>query len=145
MMSADARYSYDYNERGRDDNGYEEMEAKRDFVKAELSTRGHIERDKTNAPMTKRSALRNRARRFFSWWIEKPEPKIPQGSIKNPDDAIGLQVFKNSKKPFKSKNVYNTVKAITVNPYTKLAAFTFEEDESIVDCYICNIRERKMA
>jgi hypothetical protein len=54
------------------------------------------------------------------------EPKVRVGSIKNPNDAIGLQVYKGSKKPFKSKNVYNTVKTVTINPHTKLTAFMFE-------------------
>jgi hypothetical protein len=40
-------------------------------------------------------------------------------------------------KPFKSGNLVNTVKGIVVNPYTKKLAFTFEEDDSFVNCDIC--------
>jgi hypothetical protein len=63
----------------------------------------------------------------------------------DPDFAlwIGLKVTKSalsstrSPKPFKSGLKENTVKTLTVNPNTGKPAFTFYEDESIVDAYIC--------
>lgn len=55
---------------------------------------------------------------------------------------IGQKVNKpKSKNPFKSKLLINTVKGITVNPNTGRPGFTFEEDESIVDCYQCGLIE----
>ncbi len=143
MVVSRATMSYDHFERGND-NDYEKMEAKCKFVKSVLDTRGHIERDKTDKPWTKRSALRCAERMAFSWFRPKPEREIPQGSIKVPETAIGLQVYKTSKKPFKSKNVYNTVNGVTINPHTNLAAFTFDDDDSIVDAHICNIRKAKV-
>jgi hypothetical protein len=47
--------------------------------------------------------------------------------------TVGDKVFKKSGKPFKSQNKINTIKEITINPNTNLEAFSFEEDESIVD------------
>jgi len=44
-------------------------------------------------------------------------------------------------KPFKSGLIKNTIKSLTINPHTNKLAFTFEEDDSIVDCYICSIVE----
>jgi len=41
----------------------------------------------------------------------------------------------------KMKNVYNTVKSVTTNPHTMRTAFTFEEDDSIVNAHICNLRK----
>jgi len=68
---------------------------------------------------------------------------VPQGNIKDAASAIGKQVYKSSKKPFKSKNFYNTVSSVTTNPHTGLEAFAFEEDTSIVDVYQCNLRKEK--
>lgn len=48
---------------------------------------------------------------------------------------IGKQVGKVSRKPFKSKEKLNTVKGLTVHPVTGHAAFTFVEDESVVECF----------
>lgn len=48
-----------------------------------------------------------------------------------------MRVRKISGKPFKSKEKINTVKAITVNPYTGLIAYSFLEDDSIVDLKQC--------
>lgn len=44
-------------------------------------------------------------------------------------------------KPFKSGLLKNTVKSLTINPNTNKPAFTFVEDESVVDCYICAVVE----
>jgi len=140
-----ARKSYDYWERGDKDNGYKEMETKCVFIKNILNGRGHIERDKTDSPTTERSAKRHadRMRHGYSWLREPERERIPEGSIKVPEDCIGKQVYKTSKKPFKSKNVYNTVKTVTVNQHTGLVAFEFEDDDSIVDAHICNLRKKK--
>lgn len=62
------------------------------------------------------------------------------GPIKNLEEAVGCQVMKISKKPFKSKGLYNTVSGVTTNPHTNRSAFTFEEDDSIVDAHICKLR-----
>jgi hypothetical protein len=50
---------------------------------------------------------------------------------------IGKVVTKTSGKPFKSRAMTNTVAAVTTNPHTYRAAFTFEEDASVVDCHQC--------
>lgn len=62
-------------------------------------------------------------------------------------DWIGQKVSKTaigkgqSPKPFKSGNKINTISGLTINPHTGKDAFTFEEDDSIVDCYICEIQK----
>jgi len=50
---------------------------------------------------------------------------------------VGDKVQKKSRKPFKSKEKVNTVKSITKNPYSFRIAFSFIEDDSIVDAYQC--------
>lgn len=56
---------------------------------------------------------------------------------------VGKRVSKNGlrkttePKPFKSGLKFNTVKSLTTNPNTNKPAFTFVEDASVVDCYIC--------
>lgn len=50
------------------------------------------------------------------------------------NDLIGKKVFKPSGKPFKSGLKINTVKAITSHPILNIPAFTFEEDDSLVEC-----------
>lgn len=57
-----------------------------------------------------------------------------------PKDVIGYEVFKASRKPFKSGNKTNTVKGITRNPNSDRKAFTFHEDDSVVDCHQCGVR-----
>jgi hypothetical protein len=42
-------------------------------------------------------------------------------------------------KPFKSGNHHNTVRSLTTNPHTGKPAFTFVEDDSVVDCHCCAI------
>jgi hypothetical protein len=66
------------------------------------------------------------------------------------EDFIGKKVWKNPKttskcssKPFKSGFQFNTVKSITISPYTQNLAFTFEEDDSIVDCKKCSLAPLK--
>jgi len=58
-------------------------------------------------------------------------------SVINAQEMIGKRVYKKSGKPFKSTEKVNTVSGVTINPNTNKKAFTFEEDDSIVDCFIC--------
>ena len=51
--------------------------------------------------------------------------------------CIGRMVAKSSRKPFKSGNKINTVKDVVTNSYTGRVAFTFEEDDSCVECRMC--------
>lgn len=48
-----------------------------------------------------------------------------------------MKVSKYSRKPFKSGNKVNTVKGEVVHPITGRPAFTFYEDESIVEQQMC--------
>jgi hypothetical protein len=51
---------------------------------------------------------------------------------------IGKKVKKTSPKPFKSGRKVNTVKGVVNHPILKdVMAFTFEEDDSIVECRRC--------
>jgi hypothetical protein len=128
----------------------EEAENLRAAVKAELDSRPHVERTSKKQNHSDPFQSRNRPNPYnryrdedgFWAWGVKPQ-ETPTGPITNPEDAIGKQVFKLSGKPFKSKAKYNTVKEVTVNPHTKLPAFTFEEDSSIVDAHICDVRRNK--
>ncbi len=52
---------------------------------------------------------------------------------------IGKRVAKKSNRPFQSGSKINTVKGVTVNPHTSKTAFSFEEDESVVDAHICSV------
>ena len=52
-------------------------------------------------------------------------------------ELIGQKVRKISGKPFKSGSKINTVSKITENPNTNNLAFSFLEDESLVDVYQC--------
>lgn len=53
--------------------------------------------------------------------------------------AIGKKAYKKSGKPFKSGEKVGTVKGIVVNPNSGKYAFTFEEDETVVDCFRCKL------
>ena len=53
--------------------------------------------------------------------------------------VLGEKVEKISGKPFKSGSKIATVKDICVNPNTILVAFTFIEDDSIVDAWKCKL------
>lgn len=50
---------------------------------------------------------------------------------------IGTKVVKLSGKPFKSTLKVNTVKGLTNNPYTDKISYTFNEDDSSVECFRC--------
>ena len=55
---------------------------------------------------------------------------------------IGKKVTKTSPKPFKSGKKVNTVKDIVPHPIMKdKMGFTFEEDDSIVECWRCKLVE----
>lgn len=53
------------------------------------------------------------------------------------DNLYHTKVIKKSGKPFKSRLKINTVKEETINPNTGKKAYTFWEDNSIVDQEIC--------
>lgn len=68
----------------------------------------------------------------------------------NYEDNIGKQVAKKrtkksgeqrQPKPFKSGLQVNTVKGIVEHPVLKISAYTFEEDESYVECRRCHLIE----
>lgn len=50
-----------------------------------------------------------------------------------------MKVAKHSKKPFKSGSKINTVKTEVIHPITNRPAFTFYEDDSIVEQRMCLI------
>lgn len=58
----------------------------------------------------------------------------------NYEDNIGKQVHKDgSGKPFKSGLKVNTVKAVIDHPILDVPAYTFEEDDSYVECRRCDV------
>lgn len=70
---------------------------------------------------TARGEYRNKPAEFFQDWI-------------------GKKVYKHTTlNPFKSTFLVNTIKSVTTNVNTGNPAFTFFEDESVVDCWICKI------
>lgn len=59
---------------------------------------------------------------------------------------VGKRVWKNPKttskfspKPFKSGLQVNTVKAVVPHGFTPHLAFSFEEDDSLVECWRCSL------
>jgi hypothetical protein len=52
---------------------------------------------------------------------------------------IGLKCKKTSNKPFKSTFWENTIKNVIQHPVLHIPAFTFNEDESYVECRRCII------
>jgi len=55
-------------------------------------------------------------------------------------ENIGKKVAKlASGKPFKSRLKVNTVKGIIEHPILEISAYTFEEDESYVECRRCTV------
>lgn len=69
----------------------------------------------------------------YAGWVGK---KVQKAAL-NRKHAKGGKP--SSPKPFKSRLRENTVKAVTINPHTNKPAFTFVEDDSIVDAYICEL------
>lgn len=55
----------------------------------------------------------------------------------------GKKVVKKSNKKFKSGEKINTIKSVLINPHTSLPAYSFEEDDSIVDQRSCIILLRE--
>lgn len=58
------------------------------------------------------------------------------------EQFIGKKVTKESGRPFKSKLKVNTVKGIVEHPILKIPAYTFVEDESVVECRQCVVVEQ---
>jgi hypothetical protein len=55
-------------------------------------------------------------------------------------EYVGRQVHKRrSGKPFKSGNKVNTVAGVITHPQLNIPAFTFEEDDSYVECRKCEL------
>jgi hypothetical protein len=63
---------------------------------------------------------------------------VDSHKYQNPDNYIGRRVAK-KQKPFKSGNKENTIKGIVNPPTLNVPCFTFEEDESYVECSRCNL------
>jgi len=69
---------------------------------------------------------------------ERPEP-WEERTVAIWTSWIGQKVRKISAKPFKSRFKWATVKGIIEHPVTGRPGFTFEEDESVVECRICTL------
>lgn len=68
-----------------------------------------------------------------------PVDKVP---IETFQINIGKRTHKTSKnnsepKPFKSGQKINTIKGVIEHPILKIPAYTFEEDDSYVECRRC--------
>lgn len=58
----------------------------------------------------------------------------------NYEKNIGKRVHKpKSRKPFKSGFLINTVKGVINHPILNIPAYTFEEDDSYVECRRCDV------
>jgi hypothetical protein len=71
---------------------------------------------------------------------EKQSSNVTLPDLTAFESWIGQQVVKKSKKPFKSKSTVGTVKGVMVHPITSRAAFTFNEDDSYVECQRCILK-----
>lgn len=58
--------------------------------------------------------------------------------MENYENNIGKRC-KKEKKPFKSGLLINTIKGVINHPHLNIPAYTFEEDDSYVECRRCNI------
>lgn len=58
------------------------------------------------------------------------------------ENWIGKTVSKKSK-PFKSGQKINTIKELVIHPILNIPAFSFYEDNSIVECRRCNLTEKE--
>lgn len=110
-----------------------EVERLTKLIKVELDKRPHIERDKNDKPSSKLPSY------YFDERSHTPKGTRPP-IIKDAESCIGKQVVKRSGNPFKSRNKYNTVTEVTINPHTNNQAFKFVEDTSIVDVNMCKER-----
>lgn len=72
--------------------------------------------------------------------------KTEKTPVRQPDEILpaGTRVMKKSGKKFLSKSTVNTVKGVVEHPYKKdpvtgvgVPAYTFVEDESVVECATC--------
>lgn len=61
-----------------------------------------------------------------------------QSELLKANQKIGHKVAKDSGKPFKSGLKENTVKGVVDHPQLMIPAFTFEEDDSVVECRQCH-------
>ena len=121
-----------------------EQRAPAERIKAILDQRGHV--DTGRIKVTSRTGdpkLTGTWQRNWEWLNTLKPAEVREGPIKDLESAIGQQVYKTSGKPFKSKEVYNTVSGVTINPHTNRKAFTFVEDDSVVDAHICKLRTQK--
>ncbi len=61
--------------------------------------------------------------------------------MENYSENIGKKVVKKSGRPFKSTFQINTIKGVVINEQDPLKreAYTFNEDNSVVDCFLCKI------
>ena len=67
--------------------------------------------------------------------------KIPRSDVETLRLKVGDKVRKISGKPFKSGKWVGTIAGVTINPHTQLPAFTFAEDDSVVDMKQCRKTE----
>lgn len=79
--------------------------------------------------------------------VEEPGfPRLPwtqENAGSNPATLTKyMRVQKKSGKPFKSGRKVNTVKSITENPYCGKPGYTFFEDDSVVNCELCEIASK---
>lgn len=62
--------------------------------------------------------------------------EVNKNVYKDPANYVGRMVTKD-KKPFKSSNKCNTIKGIINHPTLNVPCFTFEDDDSYVECSRC--------
>lgn len=60
-------------------------------------------------------------------------------NVDQAESYVGKRVVKKSNRPFQSGDKVNTVAGVTTNPHTGKVAFSFKEDESVVDAFICRV------
>ena len=60
----------------------------------------------------------------------------------NYNENIGKKASKKSGKPFKSTLKMNTIKCVTDHPMLHIPAYTFVEDDSIVECRQCLLQNQ---
>jgi hypothetical protein len=72
--------------------------------------------------------------------MKKPILAMRAKTFENAQENIGKKVSKlRSGNPFKSGLLINTVKGVIDHPQLNIPAYTFEEDESYVECRRCYI------
>ena len=72
--------------------------------------------------------------------------KVTKGSISETISLLGgpgIELKKRKKiKPFKSGLKVNTVRGVINHPILNVPAYTFEEDDSYVECRRCKIQQK---